>query len=116
VATINATVFQRMTFFIVTKLRKLGDLYRFAGRCFIGSTDSGWMTKAVWTTYCFLYISEVIRHFLTLGIGVTRRGQPLLSDEHGSRLNFRAVRLAKRFGMDLLMFLPHFTRGSRSTS
>jgi hypothetical protein len=90
VATINAAGFQRMTLFIVPKLRKLGDLHRFAGRCFIGASDSGSstrMTKAMWTMYCFLYLAEVTRHFLTLGTIWTGPAFANVVDDHHFRFD-----------------------------
>ena len=53
------------------------------------------------------------RHFLTLGTSATRPRQLLLSDGHGSRLNFRAAWLLNRFEIDLLIFLPHFTHAGQ---
>jgi hypothetical protein len=71
------------------------------------------MTKQMWTIFCFLYISEMTRHFLTLGTSATRPRQLLFSDGHGSRLNFRAAWLLDHFGVDLLIFLPHTTHAGQ---
>ena len=108
VGTICAAGFARQTLFIIGKLRNAGELAQYAGRCHLASTASGWMTKEMWLGYCFLYVSEMSVHRLSFDFD-PRRGNLLISDGHGSRLNFAAAWLLAQFQVDLLILLPHTT-------
>lgn len=82
-------------------------LEMFDGKCYIGSTLSGWMTKVSFACYALIFVMQLSLYRLTLPSYLAEESVLLVVDGHSSRLNFEACLLLYYFNVDLLILPGH---------
>jgi hypothetical protein len=94
---------------ILQNKRKLGSLREFTDFSDFATSDTGWITKNIFTFWCICFIAQVQYYRLTLPEEIRDQNILLILDGHKSRINLDAAVLLAFFNITVLILPGHTT-------
>ena len=105
VCAFNADGYHLRPFIILPKLRNFpSDLYPFASQAMFASSNSGWMTKRLFTAFALFFCHEISCYRISNNISERIW---LILDGHNSRINSHAIEYFVRNNISILVIPAH---------